>query len=87
MPISGCGIWTAVERLQPQMVIPGHSQPHKAFDADSAIRFTKGYLTVFEEELARSKSGVDFKARMKRRYPDAELFFSVERTAADLFKD
>lgn len=76
-----------LEKLKPEMVIPGHSQPHKVFDADSAIRFTKGYLAVFEEELAGSKSGVDLKARMKRRYPDAELFFSVERTAADLFKD
>jgi len=76
-----------LEKLKPEMVIPGHSQPHKVFDADSAIRFTKGYLAVFEEELASSKSGADLKARMKRRYPDAGLFFSVERTAADLFKD
>jgi glyoxylase-like metal-dependent hydrolase (beta-lactamase superfamily II) len=76
-----------LENLKPEIVIPGHSQPHKVLDADSAICFTKGYLAVFEEELARSKSGVDLKARMKRRYPDAGLFFGVERTAAALFKD
>ena len=76
-----------LEKLKPKMVIPGHSRPHKIFDADSAIRFTKDYLTVFEEELANSTSGGELKTRMKRRYPDAELFFSVERTAADLFKD
>lgn len=76
-----------LEKLTPKMVIPGHSRPHQIFDADSSIRFTREYLAVFEEELSHSKSGSDLKARMKRRYPHAELFFSVERTAADLFKD
>ncbi len=72
-------------QLKPNIVIPGHNSPNKKLDAHSAIDFTKQYLLVFEEELSKSSSRTELQKRMKVKYPDAELFFSVERASAKFF--
>jgi glyoxylase-like metal-dependent hydrolase (beta-lactamase superfamily II) len=76
----------ALAKLNPKIVIPGHNFPNKQMDAYSSIDFTKQYLLVFEEELSKSSNRAEFQSRMKMKYPDAELFFSVER-ASDKFFD
>lgn len=75
----------ALANRNPEIVIPGHSFPDKKPDANSAIYFTKKYLLVFEEELEKSRSRAELQNRMKNAYPDAELFFGVERAAAKFF--
>lgn len=75
----------ALAKRNPKIVIPGHNFPNKKIDAGSAINFTKQYLLVFEEELSKSSSRTEFQNRMKIKYPDAELFFSVERASAKFF--
>ncbi|SLM64116.1 MULTISPECIES: MBL fold metallo-hydrolase [Dickeya] len=72
----------ALAKQNPEIVIPGHNFPNKKLDAYSAIYFTKQYLLVFEEQLSKSNSRAEFQNRMKIKYPDAELFFSVERASA-----
>jgi len=75
----------ALAKQNPKIVIPGHNFPNKKMDAYSAINFTTKYLEVFEEELSKSSSRAEFQNRMKIKYPDAELFFSVERASAKFF--
>lgn len=75
----------ALAQLTPNIVIPGHNFPNKKLDAYSAINFTKQYLLAFEEELSKSKNRAELQNRMKIKYPDAELFFSVERASAKFF--
>ena len=66
--------------------LPGVADfPNKKIDDYSAIDFTRQYLFVFEEELSKSSSRAEFQNRMKIKYPDAELFFSVERASAKFF--
>ncbi|WP_207282287.1 MBL fold metallo-hydrolase [Pseudomonas sp. FW300-N2F2] len=75
----------ALAQLTPNIVIPGHNFPNKKLDAYSAINFTKQYLLAFEEELSKSKNRAELQNRMKTKYPDAELFFSVERASVKFF--
>lgn len=72
-------------KQNPRIVIPGHNLPNKKLDAHSAIDFTKDYLLVFEEELSKSSRRAEFRNRMKIRYPNAGLFFSVERASDKFF--
>jgi glyoxylase-like metal-dependent hydrolase (beta-lactamase superfamily II) len=74
-------------QLRPDIVIPGHSYANVKFDSHSAIDFTKRYLSVFDQELDKSTTGSEFKIRMKEKYPEAALFFGVDRSAAKYFGD
>jgi glyoxylase-like metal-dependent hydrolase (beta-lactamase superfamily II) len=75
----------ALAQLSPDIVIPGHSYANVKFDSHSAIDFTKQYLSVFDQELAKSTTASEFKQHMKEKYPDAALFFGVDRAAAKFF--
>ncbi|KPY30097.1 hypothetical protein ALO52_200184 [Pseudomonas syringae pv. primulae] len=75
----------ALAKLNPNIVIPGHNFPNKKLDAYSAINFTTQYLLAFEETLSKSNNRAEFQKRMKDKYPDAELFFGVERAATKFF--
>jgi glyoxylase-like metal-dependent hydrolase (beta-lactamase superfamily II) len=72
-------------QLRPSVVIPGHSYVNVKFDSYSAIDFTKQYLSVFDQELVKSTTASEFKQRMRDKYPDAALFFGVDRAAAKFF--
>lgn len=72
-------------QLGPDVVIPGHSAVNANFDSDSAIDFTKTYLLFFDQALAKATNGSEFKNIMKEKYPDAGLFFGVDRAAAKFF--
>jgi glyoxylase-like metal-dependent hydrolase (beta-lactamase superfamily II) len=75
----------ALAKLKPEIVIPGHSYVNVKFDSYSAIDFTKQYLSFFDKELVKSKTASEFKQHMKEKYPDAALFFGVDRAAAKFF--
>jgi len=75
----------SIEGLNPITVIPGHSQPGKVFDTRSSVEYTKNYLSVFEEELAKSKSAYELVGRMKEKFPQAGVLFSLKRSAEKIF--
>lgn len=54
--------------LKPELVVPGHMSAGTKVDA-SAITFTKGYLQIFEKNLASSKDSAGLIAAMKQSYP------------------
>ena len=62
---------------QPQAVVPGHMVQGSALDA-STIRFTRDYLVVFEDALAKSKGSAELVARMLDRYPHLSGQTSLE---------
>lgn len=74
-----------IRRLRPAVVIPGHQRAGSPIDATTAVDFTEAYLRAYEIELARARTASDLIARMKVRYPDAELVFSLERSALARF--
>jgi glyoxylase-like metal-dependent hydrolase (beta-lactamase superfamily II) len=65
------------EKLGAAVVIPGHQKPGMPFD-HSGFDFTKEYLAVTEEELARTQTEGDFYYAMVKRFPEANLFISNE---------
>ena len=75
----------ALAKLNPNIIIPGHNFPNKELDAYSAINFTTHYLLAFEEALSKSNTRAEFQKYMKEKYPNAELFLSVERAAIKFF--
>lgn len=69
-----------LEKLDAQVIIPGHQKPGMPFDS-SSFDFTKDYLVATEEELAMTKDVASFYYAMVRRFPDANLFISNEMNA------
>ncbi|KAB2788770.1 MBL fold metallo-hydrolase [Brucella anthropi] len=53
----------------PEVVVPAHMKPGSATDV-SAIKFTRDYIAVFDEEAAKAKDSGELIAAMKKRYPD-----------------
>lgn len=66
-----------MKALKPTKIIPGHMAEGTALDS-SAIDFTKGYLTRFEQVLANSKSSQDVIAGMEKSYPNLPAKFNLE---------
>jgi glyoxylase-like metal-dependent hydrolase (beta-lactamase superfamily II) len=73
-----------LEKLDAEVVIPGHQKPGMPFDS-SSFDFTKDYLVATEEELARTKDVASFYYAMVKRFPKANLFISNEMNA-NVFK-
>jgi glyoxylase-like metal-dependent hydrolase (beta-lactamase superfamily II) len=71
-----------IRALQPSVVIPGHSKSGAPLDASTAVAFTETYLLAFEEELTSAKDPGGLVEAMKKRFPSADLFLSIERGAA-----
>jgi glyoxylase-like metal-dependent hydrolase (beta-lactamase superfamily II) len=73
-----------LEKLDAEIVIPGHQRPGMPFDS-SSFDFTRDYLVATEEELARTKDVASFYYAMVKRFPEANLFISNEMNA-NVFK-
>jgi glyoxylase-like metal-dependent hydrolase (beta-lactamase superfamily II) len=80
--------WTGdierLEKVDAEVIIPGHQKPGMPFDS-SSFDFTKDYLVATEEELARTKDVASFYYAMVKRFPEANLFISNEMNA-NVFK-
>jgi len=73
-----------LEKMNAQVVIPGHQKPGMPFDS-SSFDFTKDYLAATEEELTRTNDVASFYYAMVKRFPEANLFISNEMNA-NVFK-
>ena len=73
-----------LERLDAEVIIPGHQKPGMPFDS-SSFDFTKDYLVATQEELVRTKDVASFYYAMVKRFPEANLFISNEMNA-NVFK-
>lgn len=73
-----------LERMDAQVVIPGHQKPGMPFDS-SSYDFTKDYLLATEEVLARTNDVAGFYYAMVKRFPEANLLISNEMNA-NVFK-
>jgi glyoxylase-like metal-dependent hydrolase (beta-lactamase superfamily II) len=69
-----------LEKLDAEVIIPGHQKPGMPFDA-SSYNFTKDYLIATDEEIAKTKDEANFYYAMVQRFPDANLFISNEMNA------
>jgi glyoxylase-like metal-dependent hydrolase (beta-lactamase superfamily II) len=58
--------------LAPTTVIAGHKDPAQPDDA-GAIADTRAYLDTFEAAIASSKTSADAQAKVKAKYPHAQL--------------
>jgi glyoxylase-like metal-dependent hydrolase (beta-lactamase superfamily II) len=70
-----------IRKLNPSVVIPGHSKVGAPLDASTAVDFTENYLLVFEEELKKVKDPDSLISAMKERFPSADLLLAIERGA------
>ncbi|MFO8191160.1 MAG: hypothetical protein R6U08_00010 [Bacillota bacterium] len=70
--------------MNPEVVIPGHQKPGMPFDW-SSFDFTRDYLIATDEELANTDDVGNFYYNMVQRFPDANLFISIEMNA-NVFK-
>lgn len=73
-----------LERMNAEVVIPGHQKPGMSFDC-SSFGFTKDYLIATEEELSKTNDVAGFYYAMVERFPDANLFISNEMNS-NVFK-
>jgi len=73
-----------LEKLDAEVIIPGHQKPGMPFDS-SSCDFTKDYLAATEEELVRTKDVASFYYAMVKHFPEANLFISNEMNA-NVFK-
>jgi glyoxylase-like metal-dependent hydrolase (beta-lactamase superfamily II) len=71
-----------IRELKPSVVIPGHSKGGAPLDASTAVDFTQTYLLAFEEELSKATHPDSLVRAMKERFPSADLFLAIERSAA-----
>ncbi len=63
--------------LEPGLVVPGHRLPGAPADA-SAIRYTRDYLTVFEEVLGAAPDGAAVTEQLVQRYPTAGMLIAAQ---------
>jgi glyoxylase-like metal-dependent hydrolase (beta-lactamase superfamily II) len=74
-----------IETMGAEVIIPGHQRPGMQFDR-SSLDFTREYLLVTEEELARTSSVGDFYCAMAERFPNAHLVHLSNEMNANVFK-
>ncbi len=74
-----------IEGMGAEVIIPGHAKPGMQFDL-SAVRFTREYLHVTEEELARQDTVAGFYYAMAERFPHAHLLHLSNEMNANVFK-
>ena len=68
-----------------EVIIPGHQKPGMPFD-QSSLDFTREYLVVTEEELARQDTVAGFYYAMAERFPGADLIHLSNEMNANVFK-
>jgi glyoxylase-like metal-dependent hydrolase (beta-lactamase superfamily II) len=69
-----------LEKMDAEVVIPGHQKPGMAFDA-SCYAFMKDYLTATEEALSATNDEGNFYYAMVQRFPQANLLGDNEMNA------
>ena len=69
-----------LERLSPNVVIPGHAPSDRPYDPDG-IGFTRQYLLTFIENLKAANDATDLISRMEALYPDAAVHICLELSA------
>ncbi|CAI8814115.1 MBL fold metallo-hydrolase [Pseudomonas zeae] len=67
----------AMAARKPQIVVPGHLTPNSALDA-SAIDYTRDYLMVFEQELAKAANSAALIEAMTNLYPEAGMGIALQ---------
>lgn len=73
-----------IEKMGAEVIIPGHQKPGMPFDLSSVV-FTRDYLLANDEELERTTDVAGFYYNMVQRFPEANLFISIEMNA-NVFK-
>jgi len=71
------GVLDEIEALQPELVVPGHRAPGTPATVE-AVRYTRDYLSAFEEVLKDQPTGEAVTAELVRRYPDAQLLVAAQ---------
>ncbi|MFT7771846.1 MBL fold metallo-hydrolase [Roseateles sp.] len=67
----------AMAALQPQRIIPGHSNAGAPQDS-TQLRWTQDYLTRFETELSKASNSAALISAMQQAYPDAALGIALD---------
>jgi len=62
---------------KPAIVVPGHMTPASSTDL-SCVEYTRTYLSVFEEELAKAKNAAALKAAMETRFPGLGMAIALD---------
>jgi len=70
-----------IRKLNPSVVIPGHSKAGAPLDAGTAVDFTEKYLLVFEEEIRKAKDPEGLIYAMKEKFPSSDFLLALERGA------
>lgn len=74
-----------LEKLEPEVVIPGHQKPGCLLDK-SSMAYTKEYLIATEEELANTSDAGNFFYNMIKRFPTSSLIMLSNDMNASVFK-
>jgi glyoxylase-like metal-dependent hydrolase (beta-lactamase superfamily II) len=74
-----------LKTLEPKVVIPGHQKPGMPFDY-SSIEFTRKYIELTEEALAKTDTVEGFFYTMFKHFPDAHLVNLSNEMNANVFK-
>lgn len=74
-----------IESMGAEVIIPGHQKPGMLFDK-SSLAFTREYLVVTEEELAKHDTVAGFYYAMAERFPEADLIHLSNEMNANVFK-
>jgi len=74
-----------IETMGAEVIIPGHQKPGMLFDR-SSLDFTRDYLAVTEEELAKQDTVGGFYYAMAERFPEANLLHLSNEMNANVLK-
>jgi len=74
-----------IEKLNPEVIIPGHFLPGTPFDY-TVTDFMREYLLATEEVLASTKTEGEFFLEMSRRFQDSNINLLSNEMNASVFK-
>lgn len=74
-----------VSALNPAIVVPGHQTAEKKPEP-ATLTFTKDYLVAYDEALTASKKPTDLQAKIKAKYPTAQLDIILKIGSEAAFK-
>lgn len=74
-----------IEKMGAEVIIPGHQKPGMQFDR-SSLDFTREYVAVTDEVLAKTSTVAEFYYAMNERFPQANLIQKSNEMNANVFK-
>jgi glyoxylase-like metal-dependent hydrolase (beta-lactamase superfamily II) len=74
-----------IEKMGADVIIPGHQKPGMQFDK-SSLDFTREYVAVTDEVLAKTSTVAEFYYEMNARFPQANLIQKSNEMNANVFK-